>query len=150
MNASGYNSALSQYNKTAVQSSASAADPHRIIQMLLEGALDKIAIAKGAAERKDFQVKGRHINWAIAIIDGLRASLDRDAGGELADNLDSLYEYMSRRLFEANSGNDLEILSEVSGLLREVREAWVAIAPEVNRSEGADNSNMHGSISVGA
>ena len=121
------NSALQQYRKVGAQTGVEAATPHRLIQMLLEGALEKINLAKGYMQRNEVSLKGSHISWAISIIDGLRMSLDKEGGGEIAENLDSLYDYMGRRLLEANLNNDVAMLDEVSGLLLEIKSAWDAV-----------------------
>ena len=118
-----------KYNKMAVQTGVDSGSPHRLVQMLFEGALEKIAVAKGHLDRGQIPEKGRHISWAISIIEGLRASLDMDRGGDIANNLSDLYDYMKRRLLEANLANDSQILDEVSSLMREIKEAWDAIAP---------------------
>lgn len=116
--------------KFGVVAEVEGASPHRLIQMLYEGGLQKIAVAKGAIQRKDIAAKGDNIGKAIAIIGGLRASLDLSQG-EIAVNLGRLYDYMERRLLEANLKSDAEILDEVSGLLREVKTAWDAIGTSV-------------------
>jgi flagellar secretion chaperone FliS len=116
-------SRLAKYRQAGAEE-AHYATPHRLVQMLMEGALDKIAIAKGAVERKDIQARHDHIFWAESIINGLRSSLDFDKGGEIARNLDALYDYMSRRLLEANNRNDAAILDEVSDLMKEIKGAW--------------------------
>ncbi len=123
--------ALNQYRKVGVHAGIADASPHRLIQMLLEGALDKIHVAKGHMGRGETAAKGKHISWAISIIDGLRSSLDLKAGGELAENLDALYEYMNRRLLEANLHNDEAVLEEVSSLLLEIKQGWDAIPEEL-------------------
>lgn len=122
--------ALNQYAKVKTSAGLEDASPHRLIQMLMEGALEKISLAKGFMERKEIAEKGSHISWAISIIDGLRVSINKDAGGEIAENLDNLYDYMERRLVEANLKNDTSILDEVSGLLMEIKGAWDAIPIE--------------------
>jgi flagellar secretion chaperone FliS len=124
------NHAMNQYKQVGTGVSAAAADPHQLIAMLYDGALEKIAIAKGAMARKDVAKKGQKIGRAILIIDGLRASLDKEKGGEIAANLDALYDYMQRCLFKANVENDVYLLDEVSVLIRDVKSAWEAIAPE--------------------
>lgn len=124
---------LNQYGKVAVGSETSFASPHRLIQMLMEGALDKIAFAKGQIERKDFAEKGRNISWAISIIQGLSDSLNVESGGEIAANLEGLYDYMVRCLLEANKDNDAEKLEEVVSLLKEVKSAWDAMPSEVKQ-----------------
>lgn len=122
---------VAKYGKEAVHADIAYASPHRLVQMLMEGVLDKIAIAKGQVERNDFEGKGKHIAWAISIVNGLRGSLDLDVGGDIATNLDDLYEYMARRLLEANTQNDTAILDEVSSLMLEIKSAWDALPENV-------------------
>ncbi|AMR68725.1 MULTISPECIES: flagellar export chaperone FliS [Pseudomonadaceae] len=120
--------ALRQYQTVNTQAQVSDASPHRLIQMLMEGGLSRIAQAKGAMQHGQQAAKGELISKAIGIIGGLRAGLDLEQGGEIAVNLDRLYEYMTARLIEANIGNDVAILDEVSGLLRNVKSGWDAIS----------------------
>ncbi|MCB1762225.1 MAG: flagellar export chaperone FliS [Gammaproteobacteria bacterium] len=127
MNRSRISNALSEYNSISVTGGVEDATPHRLIQMLMEGALDKIATAKGHILHRDMAEKGRHISWAISIVGGLQNSLDMEAGGEISANLDTLYDYMIRRLVEAGVQNDPAILDEVSSLLLEVKSAWDVI-----------------------
>jgi len=123
--------ALQQYGQVATQAQAGAASPHRLITMLLDGAMEKIAAGKGSMLRSDFAQKGQLISGAIAIVNGLRMSLDKKVGGEIAQNLDALYEYMARILMEANVNNNPKQLDEVSSLLGEIRSAWIAIPEDV-------------------
>jgi len=120
--------AMRQYQSVNNQAQAISADPHRLIQMLMEGGLTRLAQARGAMERDQTALKGELLSKAIGIVGGLRQALDMQQGGELAENLDSLYEYMTTRLMEANIKNDLAIVEEVSELLREVKSGWDAIA----------------------
>lgn len=120
--------AMRQYQSVNTQAQAIEADPHRLIQMLLEGGLTRLAQARGAMERDDIALKGELISKAIGIVGGLRQGLDVEKGGELAENLDRLYEYMTTRLMEANLKNDPAIVEEVAELLREVKTGWDAIA----------------------
>lgn len=124
---------VSQYGKVAVGTETSFASPHRLIQMLMEGALDKIAFARGQMERKDFAEKGRNITWAISIIQGLSESLDMESGGEIAANLEGLYDYMVRCLVIANKDNNIEKLDEVVSLLKEVKQAWDAMPGDMKQ-----------------
>ena len=130
MSSASARSALKEYGKVSVQSGASYASPHRLILMLLDGALEKISSAKGFMQRKEIANKGSYISWAISIIEGLRLSLDAEKGGEVAANLDNLYEYMGRRLLEANLNDDEKMLDEVSELLNTIKSAWVEIPVE--------------------
>jgi len=120
--------ALRQYQKIGSQAQTSEASPHRLVQMLMEGGLDRIAQARGAMERKDIPKKGTLITKAIGIVGGLRDGLDTEKSADALGNLDSLYVYMMRRLVEANAKNDLKILDEVSGLLHTVKDGWDGIA----------------------
>jgi len=124
MNIAKLHSAVKQYNKVGVSSGVESASPHRLIQMLMVGALEKINMAKGQMKRGEVSPKGGNISWAISIIDGLRASLDLNTGGEIAQNLDDLYDYMTRRLARANVENDADILDEVASLLRSIKGSW--------------------------
>lgn len=124
-----YNSGINAYQQANAQGAAYA-DPHRLTQMLFEGALSRIAQAKGAMEQKQISAKATAISKAFAIIDGLRGSLDTERGGELAANLDDLYDYMQRQLTLANARNDAAMLDEVASLLRELKEGWDAIPAE--------------------
>jgi flagellar protein FliS len=126
--------ALNKYSQVAVQANTTYASPHRLIQMLLEGALEKIATAKGHLARGSIAAKGLQISWALSIIGGLRASLDMSAGGEIAQNLFNLYDYMERRLLHANLHNDVAALDEVTSLLREIKSAWDVIPESVQRA----------------
>jgi flagellar protein FliS len=120
--------AISAYNKVGVESGVTAADPHKLISMLYQGAMLAIANAKNAILRKDIAAKGKAISHAILIIDsGLNASLNKEVGGPLALNLSALYDYMSTRLLLANMNNDTEALDEVSRLLTDLKEAWESI-----------------------
>ncbi|MCU1752505.1 flagellar export chaperone FliS [Pseudomonas sp. 6D_7.1_Bac1] len=120
--------ALRQYQKIGAQTQTSEASPHRLVQMLMEGGLDRIAQAKGAMERKDIPGKGVFISKAIGIIGGLREGLDLENKADEVGELDNLYVYMMKRLAEANINSDPKILDEVAGLLSTVKEGWDAIA----------------------
>lgn len=120
--------AMRQYQSVNTQAKAVDASPHRLIQMLMEGGLSRLAQARGAMDRGQVAMKGELIGKAIAIVGGLREGLDLEKGGEVAANLDRLYEYMITRLFEANLHNTVAPLEEVTVLLRNVKSGWDAIA----------------------
>lgn len=130
MNAMSRN-ALSAYSQVSVETGVVAANPHKLIAMLYEGALLSIASAKVHMQRKEIAEKGESISKAIAIIDeGLKASLDEKVGGDLALNLKALYSYMCQRLLVANLKNETEPLDEVARLLAELKMAWDAIGKQ--------------------
>lgn len=121
-------SGANAYAKVGVETGVMAASPHKLIVMLYDGALT--AVRNGLTHMKAGNIpeKGAAISKAIQIIEnGLRASLDREVGGQIAEGLDSLYEYMGRRLLTANLNNQPEVLEEVLRLLTELRDAWNAI-----------------------
>jgi flagellar protein FliS len=120
--------ALKAYSQVGVESGVAAADPHKLILMLFEGASVAIANAKRHMQAKEVKQKCEAISKASLIIDGgLKASLDLNVGGELARNLADLYDYMEQRLIIANLKNDISILDEVAKLLSELHQAWEAI-----------------------
>jgi flagellar protein FliS len=121
--------ALRQYQKVNSHAQTSEATPHRLVQMLMETGLARIAQAKGAIDRKDIPAKGMLIGKAIEIIGGLREGLDMEKQAKALASVDNLYLYMTQRLAQANIKSDPVILDEVSGLLLTVKEGWDAIAP---------------------
>ncbi len=119
---------IKTYSSVSLESSLSAADPHKLILMLYQGALLAIASAKNQMLRNETSAKGASISKAIMIIDeGLKSSLNMNVGGALAQNLADLYDYMNQRLLQANLDNDPVILDEVSKLLIELKGAWESI-----------------------
>lgn len=125
--------AAQKYNQVRTHAQVEGASPHRLIQMLVEGALEKIRVAKGLIEAHNIPEKVRYINWALTIVDGLRQSLDMENGGQIAQNLDALYDYMQRRLIIANMENNPKILDEVASLLLEIKTAWDAVPEIINK-----------------
>lgn len=124
--------ALRQYQKVNSHAQISEASPHRLVQMLMEGGLDRMAQAKGALERGNIAHKGQMIGKAVDIIGGLREGIDGERAKEDASlqQLDSLYGYMIQRLTNANLKNDPQIIDEVMGLLLTVKSGWDAIADQ--------------------
>jgi flagellar protein FliS len=117
------------YAKVGMETGVVAASPHKLIVMLFDGALVALNTALNGIRSGNIAEKGKSLSKAIMIIDsGLRAALDKKAGGEIAEGLDALYEYMSGRLLTANINNDPAIVEEVQRLLIELRDAWNAIA----------------------
>jgi flagellar protein FliS len=123
--------AAQAYARVGVETGVVAASPHKLIVMLFDGALLAITNARQQMQTGQIAEKGASISRAIDIVScGLRASLDKSAGGELAENLDALYGYMISRLLQANLQNDPKALEEVGTLLHDIREAWRQIADD--------------------
>ncbi len=131
MNAS---AAMQQYRQNHIQGGVDSASPHRLVQMLMEGALEKTLAAKGFMANNDIKNKGEHISWAISIIDSLRACLNLELGGDFARNLFDLYNYIEQRLVEANLKNDSALLDEVGQLIIEIKAGWDAIPAEYHQT----------------
>lgn len=118
------------YNSVAVDSGVKDGDPHRLILMLYDGVLAAVNEARGHLAGKRVAAKGNAIGKAVRIVDeGLKASLDTHAGGQLAFRLLDLYDYAVMRLLQANLRNDDAALTEVAGLLSNLRDAWAQIKP---------------------
>lgn len=116
-----------QYRKVGVATSVSEADPHKLVALLFAGACQRIRLAQACLLQGDQARKGKAIGEACAIVGHLNGSLDHEAGGEIAANLSSLYEYVMQRLTEANLRNDDAALTEALELLGEINSAWDAI-----------------------
>lgn len=130
MNPQSKASMLAVYRSVATHGGVAAADPHQLILMLLDGALERLAKARGCLERGAHGEKTQHVARALAIVGELRASLD-SSQGPLAERLDALYEYISRQLLRAHVEHDPRLLDSLAGLLGEIRAAWVAIPAQV-------------------
>ncbi len=125
---SSMNNAVSAYQRIGVETGVESADPHKLILMLFEGAQEALAKARMHIQHNEIAEKGQMISKAIMIIDhGLKASLDMNAGGDLAIKLQALYDYMTHRLLVANIQNNTEIVNEVNKLLSELHGAWKEI-----------------------
>lgn len=123
--------ALNQYKSVDLRAAAETASPHQLIVMLFDGALSALAKAKGAIERSNIEERTQHLNKASEIIVGLRGALDLEKGGEIAANLDALYDYMTRTVMRANRENDLDRVQEVIELLLEVKQGWTEMPVDV-------------------
>lgn len=119
--------AVNSYSQVHTHANVETASPHKLIDMLYEGALQRITQARGAMQFKQVEAKGKRINQAISIIGGLRENLNLDQGGEIAENLDALYFYIQGLLAKAHVSNDESKLEEAATLLLDLRGAWKQI-----------------------
>jgi flagellar protein FliS len=126
-----------EYQKMNVESVVDSASPHQLINMLFEGACARLQKAQGCIAHGDIQGRSEAITATVSIISGLQASLDHERGGDLAENLESLYDYIQRRLFRANSDNDPRALDEVVDLIKTLHDAWSAIRQDVALAQHA-------------
>jgi flagellar protein FliS len=126
------------YQQIRSQGGVESADPHGLITLLMDGALERLVKARAHMLRGEVAAKGEAITRCIEILGGLRGSLDAKADPVLVGRLDSLYDYMSRRLLQANLRDDASLIDEVSNLLQPIRDSWVQIAPSASqRAAGA-------------
>ena len=131
-------SGIQAYAQVGVESAVMSASPHQLVVLLFDGALSAMKKAAILMEQGDIPGKGLALSKAINIItNGLRAGLNHDAGGEIAANLDGLYDYMTRRLLHANLHNDAAAIEEVERLLANIADAWKEIGPNAHIAQEA-------------
>ncbi|PLZ00682.1 flagellar export chaperone FliS [Burkholderia sp. WAC0059] len=127
----------SAYARVGVETGVMGASPYQLIAMLYQGARKAIAQARMHLQQGNVGPRGEAVSRAIRIIEsGLKASLNMEVGGEIAQRLNALYIYMARRLLEANMKRDESMLIEVDRLLATLEEAWLGIGPEIARAAG--------------
>lgn len=127
----------SAYAQVGIETGVLAASPHKLTVMLFDGALASITTAIREMTAKNIAAKGKAVTKAVTIVDeGLRAALNKEQGGELAIQLDLLYEYIVRRMLEASGANQVEGLQEAHKLLGDLRGAWLQIDPEKAAASG--------------
>ena len=137
MSAYARNSKLAAYQSVSTHGGVAAADPHRLVLMLMDGAMERLTMARGCLTRQqrgDIARKAQLLSQSVSIIAELRGSLNMEGGGPLAQNLSDLYEYMTRQLLRANVDNNIGCITEVVSLMGEIRGAWIAIGPQVRQT----------------
>lgn len=117
------------YRTVGAYGNLAEASPYQVVQVMLDAVLARIAEAKGHIERGEVAAKGEKIGKALAIIEALMLGLDKERGGDIAENLERLYDYASRTLLKANFENSTELLKEVTSLIREIKLGWDGVAP---------------------
>lgn len=122
-----------QYASTYVETAVSEASPHKLIEMLYEGALKNMNLSKAFIEQKKFAEKAEYVNKALEILHTLRVGVDLEKGGEVAENLYGLYDYCYKRLIVASTKNDIGIVDEIMGHIRVVSDAWKQMPDNIKR-----------------
>jgi len=146
-----YTKGAKEYSQVSLQTEVLEADPHKLIQLLLEGALTRLAAAKIFIEQNNIEKKNEKLGQVVEILCSLQESLDHERGGDISVNLERLYEYMTRRLFDANRLNDTDIINEVMGLLLEIKSGWEGIRESYEELQGQNTEAVNsasGSYSV--
>ncbi len=146
-----YTKGAKEYSQVSLQTEVLEADPHKLIQLLLEGALTRLAAAKIFIEQDNIEKKNEKLGQVVEILCSLQESLDHERGGDISVNLERLYDYMTRRLFDANRLNDTDIINEVMGLLLEIKAGWEGIRESYEELQGPKTEAVNsasGSYSV--
>jgi flagellar protein FliS len=134
--------AIQSYGNVKVTTGVATANNVQLIQMLFDGLLESLSTARGHIQHNNIAEKSKAVARASRIVIGLQGALDFEKGGDLANNLNELYSYVTRRLFHVNAHNDIAVLDEIHGLMREIRDAWEgvpALVPASTRSTGLMN-----------
>ena len=134
--------AIQSYGDVKVTSGVASANNVQLIQMLFDGLLESLVAARGHIQHRNINEKSKAIARASRIVLGLQGALDFEKGGDLAANLNELYSYVTRRLFHVNAHNDLAVLDEIHGLMKEIRDAWEGVpslVPASNKPTGLIN-----------
>ena len=139
-------SSLAAYHSVSVHGSVANADPHGMVQMLMDAAAERMVTARSCIERGEIARKAGLLHSCVTLIAELRGSLNMAEGGPLAQNLSALYEYMTRQLLMANVESDVQKINEVLGLLNEIRGAWIAIGPEVRKVANPSKATVNAGV----
>lgn len=140
MNAYSQRSKLAAYRSVSAHGAVAEGDPHALVLTLFDAVLGRLTAARTCIEKAEVTRKAGLLHSSVVLLGELRGSLDVQKGGQLAQNLSELYEYMMRRVIHANANDDATAVTEVLGLLGEIRTAWAAIGPEVRSGAAATTS----------
>lgn len=132
-----YSRAAQSYGSVQVVTGVATADNVQLIQMLFDGLTESLASAKGHIQNQAIEEKSKALSRAGRIVVGLQGALDFERGGELAQNLNELYAYVTRRLFHVNAYNDLTVLDEVQSLIKDIAEAWKSLPSLLSQTQPA-------------
>ena len=119
--------ALAQYGQIKNDAQTTYASPHQLMLMLFDGAIEAMSFTIGAIQNENFELRSKQNTRSITIINGMRECLDMETGGELADNLYSLYQYMTQELFRASFKNDADTIQNIQTMLKDIRGSWEKI-----------------------
>jgi flagellar protein FliS len=119
--------ALAQYGQIKNDAQTTYASPHQLMLMLFDGAIEAMSFTIGAIQNENFELRSKQNTRSITIINGMRECLDMETGGELADNLYSLYQYMTKELFRASFKNDVDTIQNIQTMLKDIRGSWEKI-----------------------
>ena len=130
--------ALAQYGQIKNDTQTTYASPHQLMLMLFDGAIEAMSFTIGAIENNNFELRSKQNSRSITIINGMRECLDMETGGELADNLYSLYQYMTKELFKASFKNDVDTIKNIQTMLKDIRGSWEKIPLDMHYMQKAN------------
>ncbi len=136
--------AINAYKKGSLKQDIAAADPHRLTLMLMQGALDRLAYAKGCISREDLKGRSDNLSKATAIFMNLRGTLNMDVEGDFSENMYNLYGYIIDKLTEVNTQNGIEIIDEVIALYAPLKDAWALIPEQAKQDAYAASQAANG------
>lgn len=142
-----YKKGVKAYQNVGGRDQASTADPYEIIQMLMAGAIQKLAIAKGAIERNDYSVKSENLTKALSIVNALQDGLDMSVESELVTNMFELYDFVKRQIIDASARNSIDAVDSSINVMRNLKEGWDAIPYEA-RVKGYAERQSKGAMAL--
>lgn len=137
-----YKKGINAYQSVGGRDQATTADPYQLIQMLMNGALQKLAVSKGAIERKDLAAKSENLTKSLSIVNALQEGLDMSIGSEVAGNMYDLYDYVKRQIIEAMTANKIEAIENSMMVMRSLKEGWDSIPVEARNQAFAQRQQM--------
>lgn len=142
-----YNKGVKAYQSVGGRAQANAADPYEIIQMLMAGAIQKLAVSRGAIDRKDYAAKSESLTKALSIVTALQEALDMSVESEVTTNMFDLYDFVKRQIIEISANNSIEQIDSAIGVLRSLKEGWDAIPYEA-RMQGYAQREAKGALQL--
>jgi flagellar protein FliS len=130
-----YSKFAESYGSVQLVTGVATADNIQLIQMLFDGLTESLSAAKGHIQNNAIEEKSKALSRAGRIVVGLQGALDFERGGELAQNLNELYAYVTRRLFHVNAYNDVAVLEEVQSLIQDIAQAWQTLPSLLNQTQ---------------
>ena len=127
--------ALAQYGQMKNNTQTMYASPHQLVLMLFDGAIEAMSVTINAIKHNNVELRSKQSTRSIAIINGMRDCLDLESGSELSDNLYSLYQYMAEELFRAGFKNDIETITNIQSMLKDIRGSWEKIPIDLHYTQ---------------
>ena len=128
------NRAAQQYAATAVETAVSEASPHKLIELLYAGVVKNLKLTKHFIEQKNYEKKSEFSNKSLSILTALKSGVDLEKGGDVAENLYSLYDYCYRTVFVASTSNQVEKIDEVLEHLEGLYQAWQEMPDSIKKA----------------